>query len=180
MKLDKEHIRRCGIFLFFDKDGIVDDYIVFMLEEMKKQMEYLLVVCNGFVATEGREKLANVANDVLYRVNLGLDVGGYRDGLFYLGFKELEKYDELVLFNYTFIGPLSTFENMFKEMDKKDVDFWGITKHHMMDKNQNPVVGIRYGYMPEHLQSHFFALRSSLFLGYQYKDFMIKIGRAHV
>ncbi|MCI6432057.1 MAG: rhamnan synthesis F family protein [Lachnospiraceae bacterium] len=175
MKLDKEHIRRCGIFLFFDKDGIVDDYIVFMLEEMKKQMEYLLVVCNGFVATEGREKLANVANDVLYRVNLGLDVGGYRDGLFYLGFKELEKYDELVLFNYTFIGPLSTFENMFKEMDKKDVDFWGITKHHMMDKNQNPVVGIRYGYMPEHLQSHFFALRSSLFLSYQYKDFMINM-----
>lgn len=175
MKLDKKHIRRCGIFLFFDKDGIVDDYIVFMLKEMKKQMEYLLVVCNGFVSTEGMKKLSNVANDVLYRANLGLDVGGYRDGLFYLGFKELEKYDELVLFNYTFIGPLSTFDKMFEEMNKKDVDFWGITKHHMMDKNQNPVVGIRYGYMPEHLQSHFFALRSSLFLSYQYKDFMINM-----
>ena len=175
MKLDKKHIRRCGIFLFFDKDGIVDDYIVFMLKEMKKQMEYLLVVCNGFVSTEGMKKLSNVANDVLYRANLGLDVGGYRDGLFYLGFKELEKYDELVLFNYTFIGPLSTFDKIFEEMNKKDVDFWGITKHHMMDKNQNPVVGIRYGYMPEHLQSHFFALRSSLFLSYQYKDFMINM-----
>ena len=57
MKLDKKHIRRCGIFLFFDKDGIVDDYIVFMLKEMKKQMEYLLVVCNGFVSTEGMKKL---------------------------------------------------------------------------------------------------------------------------
>ena len=175
MKLDKEHIKRCGIFLFFDKDGIVDDYIVYMLKELKKQMDHLLVVCNGFVSTEGMERFDNVADDVLYRANLGLDVGGYREGLFYLGFKELEKYDELVMFNYTFIGPLNSFDPMFEEMNHRDVDFWGITKHHMMDKTQNPVAGIRYGYMPEHLQSHFFALRSSLFLSYQYKDFMINM-----
>ena len=41
---------------------------------------------------------------ILIRANHGFDVGGYREGLFYLGFKELQKYDEIVLFNYTFFG----------------------------------------------------------------------------
>lgn len=173
MKLEKEHISRCGIFLFFDKEGIVDDYILRMLGDMKKCMDHLLVVCNGFVTLKGLERLGTVSDEVLCRANIGLDVGGYRDGLFHIGFDRLSHFDELVLFNYTFFGPLDSFEEMFEEMSRRDVDFWGITKHHMMDETQNPIPGIRYGYMPDHLQSHFFALRPSLFMSYGYRDFMI-------
>lgn len=175
MKLEMDNCNRCGIFLFFDKDGIVDDYVIHMLRDLKRHMRYLLVVCNGFVTTEGLSKLKSETDEILLRANLGLDVGGYRDGLFYLGFKELANYDELILFNYTFFGPLDSFDAMFEEMNTRDVDFWGITKHHMLDREHNPVPGIRYGYMPDHLQSHFFAIRSSMFLSYQYKDFMINM-----
>ena len=35
MKLDKSQVQRCAIFLFFDKDGIVDKYIENMLADLQ-------------------------------------------------------------------------------------------------------------------------------------------------
>ena len=57
MKLDKSQVQRCAIFLFFDKDGIVDKYIENMLADLQKNVDYLLVVCNGFVDFQGLKRL---------------------------------------------------------------------------------------------------------------------------
>lgn len=173
MKLNKERIKRCAIFLFFDKDGVVDDYVVNMLEDLQKNVEFLLVVCNGYVCLRGLERLNQVADEVLCRANLGFDVGGYREGLFYIGWKKLEEYDELVLMNYTFFGPLYPFSEMFQKMQEKDVDFWGLTKFHKVDGD--PFHAISYGYIPEHLQSHFWVLRRDFFVSYQYRDFIMNM-----
>lgn len=173
MKLDKSQVQRCAIFLFFDKDGIVDKYIENMLADLQKNVDYLLVVCNGFVDFQGLKRLKNVSNEVLCRANLGFDVGGYREGLFYLGWKELEKYDEIVLMNYTFFGPLYPFKEMFDTMSERDVDFWGLTKFHKVDGD--PFHAISYGYIPEHLQSHFLVLRREFFMSYQYRDFIMNM-----
>lgn len=173
MILEKENVRRCAIFLFFDKDGVVDDYICRMLEDLQNRVEHILVVCNGYVERNGLEKLKHASDDVYCRSNLGLDVGGYREGLFYIGFKQLAQYDEIILMNYTFFGPLYPFSEMFDEMKERDVDFWGITKHHRVDPD--PFGVLPYGYLPEHIQSFFLVLRSNLFLSYQYKDFMFNM-----
>ena len=127
MKVIDSLKNRCGIFLFYDCDGIVDDYIIYMLKDLKKSLSYLLVVCNGKPKEEELKKLQVEADEVLIRRNHGFDVGGYREGLFYLGFRELEKYDEIVLFNYTFFGSIYPFSEMFEKMSTIDLDFWGIT-----------------------------------------------------
>lgn len=173
MRLEKEHVRRCAIFLFFDPEGIVDDYVIKILEGLRPRTEYILTICNGYVNAEGREKLKKASDDFYCRANLGLDVGGYREGLFYLGFKKLSEYDELIMLNYTFFGPVYPFEEMFDAMKERDVDFWGITKHHKVDPD--PFGRISYGYLPEHIQSFFMVLRPSLFLSYQYKDFIFNM-----
>lgn len=163
-------MKRCGIFLFFDKDGVVDSYVLHLLYSLKPHMDHLLAVCNGYVNREGLKALRETADDVLCRVNLGMDVGGYREGLFYLGWERLSEFDEVALFNYTFFGPIYPFSEMFEEMERRDVDFWGITKHHRVDPD--PFGVNRYGYLPEHIQSHFMVLRKSLFMSYPYKDFI--------
>lgn len=173
MILGKKKLRRCAIFLFFDKDGIVDDYICHMLEDLRNSVEYILVISNGYVERSGLQKLKRAADDVYCRANLGLDVGGYREGLFYIGFKKLAEYDEVVMLNYTFFGPLYPFSEMFDTMAERDVDFWGITKHHKVDPD--PFGMLPYGYLPEHIQSFFMVLRPSLFLSYQYKDFIFNM-----
>lgn len=171
MKLQKDHISRCGLFLFFDKQGVVDEYISQMLKDLQEHVDYLLVICNGYVNQEGLKKLRGCSSEVLCRANVGFDVGGYREGLFYLGWKRLQEYDELVLMNYTFFGPLYPFSDMFAEMEEKDVDFWGVTKYHKVDPD--PFQQISYGFLPEHIQSHLIVLRPSLFMSYQYRDFMM-------
>lgn len=174
MELAEKQMKRCGIFLFFDKDGIVDDYVVNMLRDMKESVAHLLVVCNGFVLSDSLNRLRDVSDDIVCRANVGFDVGGYREGLFYLGWKQLEQYEEIVLFNYTFYGPIYPFAEMFGVMENKEVDFWGITKHHKVDPD--PFHQISYGYIPEHIQSHFLVLRKSLFMSYQYRDYIFNLG----
>lgn len=170
MDFGLRHVKRCGIFLFFDQNGIVDDYISSMLKDLQQNMDYLLVVCNGFVNREGLDKLRSVSSEVICRANVGFDVGGYREGLFYLGWKQLEQYDEIVMLNYTIFAPLYPFKEMFDEMASRDVSFWGVTKHHKVDFD--PFHAISYGYIPEHIQSHFLVLRKDLFMSYQYRDFI--------
>lgn len=170
MRLSKEKIKRCAIFLFFDKDGIVDDYIPYMLRDLQKNVDYLLVMCNGFVNYHGLALLRESSDEVVCRANVGFDVGGYREGLFYLGWKFLSDFDEIVMMNYTFFGPVYPFEEMFTKMAERDVSFWGVTKHHKVDPD--PFHALPYGYLPEHLQSHFLVVRKELFMSYQYRDFI--------
>ena len=171
MILDVKSKNRCVVFLFYDKDGIVDQYVLDMLDDLRENAAFVYVAVNGVITPEGRARLARHSDEVFCRVNAGFDVGGYRDAIFNLGFRELAKYDELVLMNYTFFAPLYPFREMFETMNPKDLDFWGITKHHTVPGD--PYDGkIVYGYLPEHLNSHFFALRRDFFLSWSYRDFI--------
>lgn len=171
MKMDPKSSSRCVIFLFFDKDGIADDYITEMLRGLRENVQHILVVVNGYIRPDSRMRLEEVSDEVLSRVNVGLDVGGYREGLFYLGFSKLSEFDEIILMNYTFFAPLFPFREMFRTMAEKDIDFWGITKHHTVEGN--PFSGMPYSYLPEHINSHFIAMRKSLFMSFNYRNFIM-------
>ena len=166
-------MNRCAIFLYYDREGKVDDYVIYLLKSLKPHVKNLLAVCNGTLTEEGTKRLESVTDEVLFRANSGFDVGGYREGLFYYGFKELQKYDEVIMLNYTFFGPLYPFSEMFDEMEKRDLDFWGITRHHKVDFD--PYGVNRYGYLPEHIQSHFIVLRNRFFMSDDYKEFIFNL-----
>jgi lipopolysaccharide biosynthesis protein len=162
-------MRRCAVYLFYDRDGIVDEYNIFLLKEIKKHVENILVVCNGFLNECGKKKFETVANEVLIRDNIGMDVGGYKEGIAYIGYEELSKYDEIILMNYTFFGPLYPFSEMFSTMEKIDVDFWGITCHGKV--TPDPFGCIPFGYLPRHIQSYFLVLRHKLFISDDFQTY---------
>ena len=64
-----ENIRRLGIFCFFDKEGIVDSYIDYLLEDLKKNLSRLIIVINGYVNCEGREIFEKYTQDIIIRNN---------------------------------------------------------------------------------------------------------------
>ena len=81
MKFSKaEKINRLAIFFFYDQDGIVDDYIPYMLEDLNRNVSELLVVCNGKLTGEGRAKFAKLTSHVLIREDSGCDVWAYKEG----------------------------------------------------------------------------------------------------
>ncbi|SEC12784.1 rhamnosyltransferase [Paenibacillus sp. GP183] len=164
----KINVKRLGIFFFYDEQGIVDDYITILLDDMKKNVSDLLVVCNGKLTPEGRVKLNKSTNNIFVRDNVGFDVWAYKQGMELYGWEKLADFDEVILFNFTIFGPFFPFKDMFDEMDKRDVDFWGITKYHKYEKG-DPFGTIKYKYIPEHIQSHFIAIRKNMLSSYEFK-----------
>ena len=57
-------MKRLCIYLTYDKQNIVDEYIPYMLKEMKTCVDYLVVVCNTTEIMQGHELLEKEADMV--------------------------------------------------------------------------------------------------------------------
>lgn len=166
-------MKRLGIYSFYDQDGIVDEYNIYLLSALRTHIDYLLIVVNGELDENGNQKFSTVADDIYIRENTGFDTWGYKTGMEYIGHEEQSKYDEIILFNHTCFGPVYPFEEMFNEMEKRDADFWGITKHYGIP--YDPWGKCEYGYIPEHVQSYFTAIRKKMFLSEEFIRYWTKM-----
>lgn len=149
-------MKRLCIYLTYDKQGIVDSYIEYMLEELKTISDSLIVVCNQPRIVSG-EQFLKCADRIYYRENIGFDAGGFKDALCeYVGWNTVWEYDELVLVNDSFFGPFRSMREIFTEMNQREADFWGLTMH----KEYTNLEGTRL--TPEHVQSFFLVFRGKL------------------
>lgn len=151
------HLRRIAIYLFHDAQGVVDDYIPHFLRALAQHVQRTLVVCNGAPDAAGIGALEAVGVEVLIRDNFGFDVHGYREAINHVGVQALADYDELLLLNYTFFGPIFPLVEMFDAMAAREVDFWGISAHAQAG---SPFEAGQV--MPAHIQTHFLAVRAPL------------------
>ena len=162
---------RLGIFFFYDKDGIVDDYIFFYLRSMLPYFKEILVVCNGQLSFTGRERLEKLDKTrVLVRQNKGFDVWAYKTGLEFYGWDNIiNGFDELIMFNFTIMGPVTSVKQMFDEMNKEELDFWGLTIHNGADFD--PWGLMKEGKIPLHIQSHFIAVRKRMLSSFEFRQY---------
>lgn len=167
--MDKE-ISRLGIFVFFDPEGIVDDYVLYMLDSLRPNVKKLVAVCNGFVNREGRNKLERYCDTVFVRENRGLDAAAFKEAMVqFLGWEEVDAYDELVLLNDTFFGPIGdTFDNIFHTMQKLDVDFWGLSCGYPATDGYGVMAE---GYLPAHVQTFFVVFRKQMVNSHAFHDY---------
>ena len=177
MLVETRDARRYGIYVFYDKDGIVDEYNYYFLEDLRKNLSRLLVICNGDVKTEGLRCFREIADEVVVRDNTGFDITSYKLGIERYGYEELGQFDEIVVLNSTTYGPFYPFSEMFVAMDQRDIDFWGITKFHYVPFE--PFGTIKYGYIPEHIQSYFMVFRRSFFETEDFKNYWRNLPEIH-
>ena len=145
--------KRLGIFLIYDPDGTVDEYIEYLLDDISPLFAKLIIVCNGFITPESRDTLEKYTGSIFVRENIGFDFRAWKEAMFkYYGYSRVREYDELVLFNDSFFGPFRPFSGVFKEMEERGYDFWGLTVHGEAPtaKNMCP-----YGYRPRYIQTYF-------------------------
>ena len=159
--------RRVIFYLLFDVRGDVDDYVVYKLERLRPFTEHLFVVVNGTLSATGRAKLEPVADTILVRDNVGFDVWGYKTALEAFGDERLAEFDELILMNYTWFGPVNPFEPVFERMNAAEVDFWGMTDHAGSVPNPFTLTGE----MHQHIQSHWIAVRRRMFTSEAWKSY---------
>ena len=156
--LESMMLKRAAVAFFYDEKGIVDDYFYFLLGSIRKFVDRIVFVSNGPLSKKSEIGVKPLVDKLLIRENLGFDVGAYLAGLEEIGFDKLGKYDEILLFNHTFYGPIFPFDEMFRTMDARECDFWGITAHKSMEHNP---FGPK-GELPYHLNSHFISIRRDL------------------
>lgn len=162
------NIRRAGIFVFYDRDGVVDRYAEYLLRDLNQNLEKLVIICNGKLSAIGREKLQKLCDQLYVRENAGLDAAGFQEGILHVfGWDELERYDELVLANDTFYGPFRPFKEIFTEMLSHDVDFWGMTEHLEAAAPGFNISGI----CPSHLQTYFLVIRSNMVKSREFHEY---------
>ncbi len=149
--------KRCFICTFWEKRGIVRDYFSYYIKALAEISEKVIVVVNGEITDEGRKTLLNIKNtEVLQRENHGLDFGAYKAGIEYIGYDNLDEYDELILTNCTCYGPVYPLTDMFDKMENTDCDFWGITKN--VEHNS-------------HIQSYFICINKKMFSSAAFKEY---------
>lgn len=117
--------KRIAMYVIYDKDGILDGYRKYYLKELRKVTDKIVAVVSGTLTPESRDELEKLVEDVLVRENVGLLAGSWIDGIKYIGWNELYKYDELLMLNDSFFGPFYPLEIMFEKMEESDADFYG-------------------------------------------------------
>lgn len=152
---------RALIFFFYDGDGVVDDYVIYNLKGFRSYVRNIIFVCNGKMTQESREKLFPHVDKLIVRENQGFDGWAYKTGIDDIGWESLSEYDELIMTNHTVMGPVDSYQEMFHKMDQQELDFWGVTKNYAIDYDFTGT--FEDGRIPEHIQSHFIAVRRSLF-----------------
>lgn len=163
---------RLFVFVFYDAEGIVDEYIEYMLSRTKEISQDIYIIINGKIVKQSFLKLKQYSNHIFQRDNKGFDAGAYKDFFdVYINVDELSKWDEIILFNDTFYGPFGGWNKIFERYEQEDVDFWGLSFHPSGYLEQDEIK-IEFSY---HIQGYFISIRKKMFLDNRFFDFWKKL-----
>lgn len=146
-------VKRAIVFVHYDRDDMVDDYLYYYLKELGKNASHLVFVSTSKLSNRDIDILSTYCDKVIIRDNVGYDFMSYKVGLESFKYRD---YDELVICNDSVYGPLYPLEELFSSMQNKKCDFWGIT--------DNTEIGY-------HLQSYFLVVNKNVISSSVFKKF---------
>lgn len=128
------------------------------------------------IATNSINKVDNDNNRckkliILEREDEGFDPWGYKYGMEHVGYDYLSKFDEIIHVNDSCFGPIYPFKEMFDEMDKRNVDFWGITRYDGRKLTQHDSLFFKEDIIPPYLETYFTVYRKNVFSSEIFKTF---------
>ena len=157
---------RLCIYFFYDKDGIVDDYIPYQLKSFREFFDEICFVVNGEINEIGRKKIAPYINKLLIKENKGMDAGAYKYAILHYGYAKLSTYEEVLCTNFTCFGPIFPLNELFETMASKKCDWWGL--YRMYEKYK--------GRAYRHMTSFFVVYRKSILESQQFKEYWETLG----
>jgi rhamnosyltransferase len=133
-------MKRAVILAHYDRDGIVDPYVIRALHSYREIADRLVLVSAS--ASSLPAELTAIVDDFLPRANVGYDFCSWRDGIARLA--DPQQFDEIVCANDSVYGPLFDLGPVMTDSRVAAADFWGM------------VMSAQRG---DHVQSWFFAMR---------------------
>jgi lipopolysaccharide biosynthesis protein len=118
-------MKRIALFAHYDRDGIVDDYVIYYLRGLAPVADRILFVSDCELSAGEAAKLEGLAELVFAGRHGEYDFGSWKRGLAHLNY-DLAGWDELILANDSCYAPVYPFED-FEKMKDVSCDFWGPT-----------------------------------------------------
>lgn len=157
-------MKRAVVFAHYDKDSIIDDYVIYYLKALKNCIEKVIFVsCCNLSQTE-KDKLEQIADYIIAEPHKEYDFGSYKRGFEVIKKEGLSNYEEIIFANDSCFGPLYPLETVLETMEEKNCDFWGITKNYFGFSKRIP-----------HIQSFFIAFRKNVFMDGDFLNFIKNI-----
>lgn len=158
-------MKRAVVFAHYDKQNLIDDYVVYYLKALKEiASDVIFVSCCD---VENPEKLDGIASHIIAEPHNEYDFGSYKRGFLYL-LPRLDEFDELIFANDSCFGPFYPLAEIFGEMDDKNCDFWGITKNNFGYRKSVK----RFIVRRPHVQSYFLVFKKNILQSGILNDFM--------
>ena len=163
--------KRIAIYVIYDKDGLLDGFRKYYLQELRRVTDQIVVVVSGQLTAESRDELETLADEVFVRENKGLLGGAWVDGIKHIGWKKLYQYDELLMLNDSFFGPFYPLKDMFDAMEKSDADFYGAMQN-FEEKEYHEIAGrpLKHGYFRGSI-GYFYVIKRKLLHSGEFKAY---------
>lgn len=158
--------RSLAIYFFYDKDGVVDDYVFFYLNSLLEVFTDVCFVSNGPLNDTYISKLKNVTTKIIIRSNAGFDSWAYKEAIESYGYGYIATLDKLLLNNFTCYGPIYPFAEMFSKMERVECDFWG---HCLHTSNVTSMINGHIVY--PHLMSYFICFKNKILSDISFKTY---------
>ncbi len=155
--------KRLAIFASFSKNSVIEDYVVYYLRELRKNVDGIVFIMDNPLLPGEIGKVQDYVFHAQCERHREYDFGSYKRGYRYLVENNiLENTDELVVCNDSCYGPIFPFENVFQEMEAREnrVDFWGLNSN---DR-------IRH-----HIQSFFYVFKKTVFNDACFGEFLSSV-----
>ncbi len=152
---------RIVIFAHWDKDNLIDDYVIYYLNALKNIANIIIFSSDCDIKDTELKKLENITPYIISKCHGEYDFGSYKRGYVYAQRHNLLKNaEELLICNDSCIGPFHPLEDIFEEMKNNSCDFWGL--------NYNK-------YITSHLQSFFLVFKKNVFNSKQFEEFLLNV-----
>lgn len=155
-------INRILVYAHHDRDNIVDDHVLFCIQQLAKSYKKIIFIHNCRELPEKYENKVRKIAFIIKREDKQRDWGAWKDYILsqweYLG-----EFDELSLLNSSVYGPMFPLEPILEKMSASDQDFWTITKWSK--------------YIPKHLdvrphyQPYFVTFKKKVFKSLEFRKF---------
>ncbi|MCB6479047.1 rhamnosyltransferase [Streptococcus parasanguinis] len=158
-------MNRILLYIHYNKFDEVSEHVLYQLEKIKPLFSRVILISNSHLEKNYMRKLEMIEiTEIIQRANIGFDFAAWRDGMEYVGFDHLEKYDSVTLMNDTCIGPLWPLEPYFRSFESAiDCDFWGMTNFK------------KTKYFREHVQSYFVSYSREVVSSKVFKSFWMNV-----
>jgi hypothetical protein len=117
-------VGRLAVMAHYDPRGDVAPHVERQVEALATAVDELVVVSTAPLVDAAATWLGERSR-LVRRENVGYDFYSYRAGL--ASVPDLAAYDEVVLCNDTYVGPLTSYSAIFEAMAGRAVDFWGLS-----------------------------------------------------